>query len=72
MSVKVRNNNINAALRVFKRMYSDKMFDFKEKQYFEKPSRKRSKAKLAAKGRESKRIAEQNKLRTRRRVHESI
>jgi ribosomal protein S21 len=72
MSVKVRNNNINAALRVFKRMYSDKMFDFKEKQYFEKPSRKRSKAKLAAKGRERKRIAEQNKLRTRRRVHESI
>ena len=72
MSVKVRNNNINAALRVFKRMYSDKMFDFKEKQYFEKPSRKKSKAKLAAKGRERKRIAEQNKLRTRRRVHESI
>ena len=72
MSVKVRNNNINAALRVFKRMYSDKMFDFKEKQYFEKPSRKRSKAKLAAKGRERKRIAEQNKLRTRRRVHERI
>jgi ribosomal protein S21 len=72
MSVKVRNNNINAALRVFKRMYSDKMFDFKEKQYFEKPSRKRSKAKLAAKGREKKRIAEQNKLRTRSRVHERI
>lgn len=72
MSVKVRNNNINAALRVFKRMYSDKMFDFKEKQYFEKPSRKRAKAKLAAKGRERKRIAEQNKLRTRRRVHERI
>lgn len=72
MSVKVRNNNINAALRVFKRMYSDKMFDFKEKQYFEKPSRKRSKAKLAAKGRERKRVAEQNKLRTRRRVHERI
>ena len=72
MSVKVRNNNINAALRVFKRMYSDKMFDFKEKQYFEKPSRKRSRAKLAAKGREKKRIAEQNKLRTRRRVHERI
>ena len=44
--VKVRNNNVNAALRVFKRKYSDKMFDFKEKQYFEKPSRKKSKAKL--------------------------
>ena len=72
MSVKVRNNNINAALRVFKRMYSDKMFDFKEKQYFEKPSRKRSRAKLAAKGREKKRVAEQNKLRTRSRVHERI
>ena len=64
--VKVRNNNVNAALRVFKRMYSDKMFDFKEKQYFEKPSRKRSKAKLAAKSREKRRINEQNKLRTRR------
>ena len=72
MSVKVRNNNINAALRVFKRMYSDKMFDFKEKQYFEKPSRKRSRAKLAAKGREKKRVAEQNKLRTSSRVHERI
>lgn len=72
MSVKIRNNNINAALRVFKRMYSDKMFDFKEKQYFEKPSRKKHKAKLAAKSRERKRIAEQNQLRTRRRVHASI
>jgi ribosomal protein S21 len=72
MSVKVRNNNVNAALKVFKRVYSDKIYDFKEKQYFEKPSRKKHKAKLAAKGRERKRIAEQNKLRTRRRVHERI
>ena len=72
MSVKVRNNNVNAALKVFKRVYSDKIYDFKEKQYFEKPSRKRHKARLAAKGRERKRIAEQNKLRTRRRVHERI
>ena len=72
MSVKVRNNNVNAALKVFKRVYSDKIYDFKEKQYFEKPSRKKHKARLAAKGRERKRIAEQNKLRTRRRVHERI
>jgi ribosomal protein S21 len=72
MSVKVRNNNVNAALKVFKRVYSDKIYDFKEKQYFEKPSRKKHKAKLAAKGRERKRIAEQNKLRTRCRVHERI
>ena len=72
MSVKVRNNNVNAALKVFKRKYADKLFDYKEKQFFEKPSRKKHKAKLSAKGRERKRIAEQNKLRTRSRVHASI
>ena len=72
MSVKVRNNNVNAALKVFKRKYADKLFDYKEKQYFEKPSIARSKAKLSAKAREKRRIAEQNKLRTRSRVHARI
>jgi ribosomal protein S21 len=45
MGIKVRNNNLNAALRVFKRLYSEKVFEYKERRYYEKPSETRAKAK---------------------------
>lgn len=62
MTVKVRNNNVEAALRVFKRRYGDKIFECRERQYYEKPSITKSRAKQAAKARERKRI-NGNKLR---------
>lgn len=65
MTIKVRNNNLEAALRVFKRKYSERVFDYKNRQEYEKPSIARRKAKLAAKGRERKRQNE-NQLRPRR------
>jgi small subunit ribosomal protein S21 len=62
MAVKVRNNNLNAALRVFKRLYSEKVFEYKERRYYEKPSETKAKAKRAAIVRERKRKND-NKLR---------
>lgn len=62
MSIKVRNNNVDAALRVFKRMYSERVFEYKERRYYEKPSETKAKAKRAAIVREKKR-RNGNKLR---------
>ena len=43
LSVKVYNNNVESALKKFKRMVKDSglMLDLKKKSYYEKPSRKR-------------------------------
>ena len=43
LRVEVRNNNVDFALRKFKRMVkdSDLMLDLKKKSYYEKPSKKR-------------------------------
>jgi ribosomal protein S21 len=65
MTIKVRNNNLEAALRVFKRVYSERVFEYKNRQEYEKPSISKRKSKLAAKARERKR-QDGNKLRTRR------
>ena len=65
MTIKVRNNNLEAALRVFKRVYSERVFEYKNRQEYEKPSVTKAKAKQAAKARERKR-QNGNKLRTRR------
>lgn len=62
MTIKVRNNNVEAALRVFKRLYSERVFEYKERRYYEKPSETKAKAKRAAKVRERKRV-NGNKLR---------
>jgi len=56
MTVKVRNGNVDSALRVFKRKNSDKLFDLRSKQYYEKRSDKRRAAKKAAKTREARRM----------------
>ena len=65
MTVRVRNNNVEAALRVFRRRYSDKVYEFRQRQEYEKPSITKAKDKQAAKARERKR-QNANKLRTRR------
>lgn len=50
MRVNVRNGNVEAALRVFKKKCSDKLFDLREKEYYEKPSAvKKTKRKAAIK-----------------------
>ena len=43
LQVKVYNNNVDGALKIFKRMVKDSglMLDLKKKSYYEKPSKKR-------------------------------
>lgn len=56
--VKVRNNNVDAALRVFKRKCIEHIWDFKQREYYEKPSEKRRKAKQSGIARARKRRKE--------------
>lgn len=55
--VTVRNNNLEAALRVFKRSVTNAgiLYEYRSRQEYEKPSVKRHKAKQSAKLRERKR-----------------
>ena len=55
--VSVRNNNIDAAIRVFKRKVTDSgiLMDYKDRQYFEKKSTKKNRDKRAATIRERRR-----------------
>ena len=46
-SVKVRKNNIDSALRVFKKKCTDHLWEVRKKEYFIKPSEKRRAAKKA-------------------------
>ena len=57
MNVKVRNGNVEQALRIFKRKITDsnKLFDYREKEFYEKPTTKRQKKKASAIARERKR-----------------
>ena len=57
MNVKVRNGNVENALRAFKRKINDsnKLFDYREKEYYEKPTTRKQKKKAAARVRERKR-----------------
>ena len=57
MTILVRNGNVEKALRIFKRKISDdnKLFDYKSKEFFEKPSQKRKRKKASAVVRERKR-----------------
>ncbi len=61
MKIKVKNGNVESALRVFKRKVTESnvLFDYKEKQYHEKKTTKRQKKKAAAKVRERKRQEKQ-------------
>ena len=55
--VLVRNNNIDAAIRVFKRKVTDSgiLMDYKDRQYFEKKSTRLNRNKRAAVVREQRR-----------------
>jgi ribosomal protein S21 len=57
MKVKVKNGNVEQALRLFKRKITESnvLFDYKEKQYHEKKTTRRQKKKAAAVVRERKR-----------------
>lgn len=57
MRVDVRNGKVDQALRKFKRKIvdSNKLFDYREKEFFEKPSQKRKRSKQSAIMRERKR-----------------
>ena len=59
MRVKVRNNNVDRALRVFKKKCSDVVFEYREREFFEKPAIKRHKAKKAAIKREQRRVSKE-------------
>ena len=48
MRVRVKNNNVDAALRILKRMTKDTLIGLRDKQYYEKASATRNKAKAAA------------------------
>ena len=56
MKVKVRNNNVDKALRVFKKKCGEVTFEYREREYFEKPSTVRHKSKKAAIKREQRRM----------------
>ena len=51
LSVKVWNNNVEGALKVFKRKVKDSkmLLELQQREYYEKPSAKRRKARLKAK-----------------------
>jgi len=55
MRVVVRNNNVNSAIKVLKRKTKESLMSLRDKEYYEKPSTKRNKAKQAARIRELRR-----------------
>lgn len=55
MQVKVRNNNVEAALRVFKKKSAEIIWEVRQREFYEKPSISRKTAKKAAIKREQKR-----------------
>ena len=60
MRIRVRNNNVESAIRVFKKKCNERIFEFREREYYEKPSAKRHKAKKAAEAREARRHQKEN------------
>ena len=53
--VKVRNNNVNSALRVLKRKCIDHLWEVKERKFYTKPSAAKRKGKKAGSARSKKR-----------------
>ena len=64
MTIRVRNNNVEQALRILRRKLNEdnKLFIYKEKQYHEKKTTKKQKAKASAKARERKRQCKDTKF----------
>lgn len=61
LSVEVRNDDINGALRRFKKKVQDSgiLQELREREYYEKPTTKRKKAKAAAKARWRKKMVKE-------------
>ena len=62
LEVKVKHNNIEKALRIFKRKIKESriLYDLSERSHFIKPSMKKRKQKLRAKSRNLRRMLEEN------------
>lgn len=59
MEIKVKNGNVEKAIRSLKRKTMDKLFEVRERQYYLKPSVARQNNKKAARIREQRRIRAQ-------------
>lgn len=55
MKITVKNGNVERALKMFKRKSSEIIWDYKQKEYYEKPSTKKHISRKAAVNREKKR-----------------
>ena len=55
MRVNVRNNNVNKALSIFKKKCGEVVMEVRTRQYYEKPTTKRNRARKLAQIREKKR-----------------
>jgi|TARA_B100000959_G_scaffold197484_1_gene206560 small subunit ribosomal protein S21 len=62
IEVKVKHNNIEKALRIFKRKVKDSriLYDLSERSYYTKPSMKKRKMKLRAISRNKRQMQEEN------------
>lgn len=67
LSVEVRNDDVNKALRMFKKKVQESgiLQELKEREFYEKPTTKRKRAKAAAKSRWKKQL-EKEQLQTRK------
>ena len=63
LRIDVRNNNVEFALKKFKRMVKDSgmMVELRDRQYYEKPSEKRRKKRNLAKSRQRYKSIKENK-----------
>jgi len=61
LTVTVRNNDVNKAIRIFKKKVAEEniLQDYKERREYTKPSEKRRKAKAAGRARWLKKVAKQ-------------
>jgi len=64
ISVEVRNGDVNGALRKFKRKVQDSgiLQDLRDREFYEKPTTKRKKAKAAARSRWLKKLSKEQLL----------
>lgn len=67
LRVEVRNDDVNRALRLFKKKVQDSglLQDLKEREFYEKPTTKRKRAKASAKARWKKKL-EKEQIQTRK------
>lgn len=64
LSVEVRNNDVNGAIRRFKKIVQDDgiLQELRQREFYEKPSMQRKKARAAARSRWMKKLDKETKL----------